>query len=220
MGGQVMVTLGDHTLPIVPQRHAYLQHELGGLLGMDALESPEQAAKASKGRLYEVLCVLMPGGKGLEGEQVPGLAQRMPEYEFMGYASREDWEAVKADREAAATYRRAREEWEEQKRLGVEPQGEAPTPPEGFVERYDREADRSPTPPQIIDVFRKAFMVNGGDIAELLGKYVGPEMIRAAIKMMVGELVSKRFASLPSTSGESDSTSSGIEPPTPSESSE
>lgn len=82
MSGPVEVTLGEHTVPVYAQRHAYLSNRLGrfvdGMLervgDLDASELLEAVTQSS----YELLCVL-----------IPSLEKRMPEYEFRGYGSRE-----------------------------------------------------------------------------------------------------------------------------------
>ena len=77
----VEVVLGEHILPVVPQRHAYLVHRLGkfinGLSSTDQELTGENIAGFLGGHTYEALCVL-----------IPALGKRMPEYEFQGYASK------------------------------------------------------------------------------------------------------------------------------------
>jgi hypothetical protein len=87
------ITLGEHTLPVYAQRHAYLINRLGrfmrelqenaGDLDADDLLGFLQA------RSYELLCAL-----------VPSLERRVPEYEYRGYSSREAMEAGEYDPEA------------------------------------------------------------------------------------------------------------------------
>jgi len=82
MSGPVEVTLGEHTVPVYAQRHAYLSNRLGrfvdGLLervgDLDAADLIVAVQQSS----YELLCVL-----------IPSLEKRLPEYEFRGYSSRE-----------------------------------------------------------------------------------------------------------------------------------
>jgi len=76
------ITLGEHTLPVYPQRHAYLSNRLGRFID-DLLErvgdlDTSGLIVAVQQSSYELLCVL-----------VPNLEKRVPEYEYRGYASRE-----------------------------------------------------------------------------------------------------------------------------------
>lgn len=85
------VTLGEHTVPVYAQRHAYLQNRLGRFIdhlldeGLDDAGSILDVVQQSA---YELLCVL-----------IPNLEKRVPEYEFKGYASREAYEAGDYDEE-------------------------------------------------------------------------------------------------------------------------
>jgi hypothetical protein len=91
-GGPVEVTLGQHTIPVYAQRHAYLINRVGrfirdlqqsaGDTGSDDLLPYIQA------RSYELLCALMPN-----------LEKRLPEYEYRGYSSREAMDAGDYDPE-------------------------------------------------------------------------------------------------------------------------
>jgi hypothetical protein len=70
------ITLGEHTLPVYPQRHAYLSNRLGRFID-DLLQdasgtsTPAASSTAVQQSSYELLCVL-----------VPNLEKRVPEYEF------------------------------------------------------------------------------------------------------------------------------------------
>ena len=76
----VEVTLGEHTVPVYAQRHAYLANRLGGFVDnvlervgdLDASGLIEAVQQSS----YELLCVL-----------IPNLSKRIPEYEFRGFGS-------------------------------------------------------------------------------------------------------------------------------------
>jgi len=82
MPGPVEVTLGEHTVPVYAQRHAYLANRLGRFVD-DVLErvgdlDASGLVEAMQQSSYELLCVV-----------IPNLSQRMPEYEFRGFGSRE-----------------------------------------------------------------------------------------------------------------------------------
>lgn len=85
------ITLGEHTVPVYAQRHAYLQNRLGrfidrlleqGVDGGSVLDVAQHSA-------YELLCVL-----------IPNLDKRLPEWEFKGYGSREAMDAGEYDDKA------------------------------------------------------------------------------------------------------------------------
>lgn len=94
----VEVTLGEHTIPCVAQRHAYLENRLGrffdsltkidtdGLSGDDVGNS---LAKMFGEQTYDALCVFLPA-----------LAKRMPRYEFAGYGSADAMQAGEYDEDA------------------------------------------------------------------------------------------------------------------------
>ncbi len=69
-----MVTIGKHTVPVVPQKHAKLRHQLSAD-DFSNLLSKDYARHA-----YRLLGIL-----------VPALPEVMPEWEFEGYASEEAW---------------------------------------------------------------------------------------------------------------------------------
>lgn len=76
------ITLGEHTLPVYAQRHAYLTNRLGRFLD-DLLERVGELdtggiIAALQASSYELLCAL-----------VPNLEKRIPEYEYRGFSSRE-----------------------------------------------------------------------------------------------------------------------------------
>lgn len=70
------VKMGRHVLPVVPQKHARLRHQLSAG-DFQALMSKDYAREA-----YRVLGIL-----------IPELVAQVPEWEFEGYASEEAWKA-------------------------------------------------------------------------------------------------------------------------------
>jgi hypothetical protein len=80
------VTLGEHTIPVYAQRHAYLSNRLGrfldGFLERVGDLEPRDLVAALQSNSYELLSVLLPN-----------LEKRVPEYEFRGYGSREAMDA-------------------------------------------------------------------------------------------------------------------------------
>jgi hypothetical protein len=87
------VTLGEHTLPIYAQRHAYLMNRAGRfvdeIVKRVADLDTSQILVALQESSYELLCVL-----------IPNLEKRVPEYEFRGFGSREAMDAGDYDEEA------------------------------------------------------------------------------------------------------------------------
>lgn len=91
---EVEVTLGDHTVPVYPQRHAYLTNHLTkfieSLTKQDInTESPGDVIGFLGGRVYDLFAVALPT-----------YVKRCPRWEFMGYGSAEAYEAqeyVEAD---------------------------------------------------------------------------------------------------------------------------
>lgn len=93
MSGPVEITLGEHTIPVYAQRHAYLINRLGRVLA-DLQETAGNIETADvlayvQAHAYELLCALMPN-----------LDKRLPEYEFRGYGSREAMDAGEYDEQA------------------------------------------------------------------------------------------------------------------------
>jgi hypothetical protein len=89
----VEVTLGEHTVPVYAQRHAYLINRLTRFMtdlqtSAGDLEADRLATYVQE-RSYELLCALMPG-----------LEKRVPEYEYRGYGSREAMDTGDYDPEA------------------------------------------------------------------------------------------------------------------------
>lgn len=90
----VEVTLGGVAVPVIPQRHGYLEHRIGptvqaainGGEGIDASNFLKWIGDSA----YEVLSVLIP--------TLPGL---IPEHQFRGYATKAAFDAGDFDEEAA-----------------------------------------------------------------------------------------------------------------------
>jgi hypothetical protein len=71
-----VVKLGNHVLPVVPQKHARLRHKLSAA-DFQAIMSGNYGHET-----YRVLGVL-----------IPALHEHVPEWEYEGYASEEAWKA-------------------------------------------------------------------------------------------------------------------------------
>jgi hypothetical protein len=88
------VTLGEHTVPVYAQRHAYLANRLGKFVDSlsertDRFGDADNFFVVLQDFSYELLCMV-----------IPTLAKRMPEYEFRGFSSREAMEAGDYDEQA------------------------------------------------------------------------------------------------------------------------
>lgn len=87
--------------------------------------------------------------------------------------------------------------------------------------RYDEQADRSPTHPQVIEALRVSIEINGARWIRKLGKVLNPDLLRAQLNAELASRVSASrnqdgsSASLPPQNGESTPTSSGMSAPTP-----
>lgn len=68
------VKLGDHTLPVVPQKHARLRHKIS------ADDFRQIMSRDYSTHAYRVLGIL-----------IPELPNQMPEWEWDGYSSEEAW---------------------------------------------------------------------------------------------------------------------------------
>jgi hypothetical protein len=88
MSGQVKVTLGDHELPLPKQRTAYIYNVVFRGLESGDLSAVE-AGTASQTQFYKVACALCPM-----------VESKIPEHEFMGYASGEAMKSGKYDQKA------------------------------------------------------------------------------------------------------------------------
>lgn len=90
---------------------------------------------------------------------------------------------------------------------------------------YDRAADRSPNPQQVIDAFKAASKANGGELLRHLKALVGPEMIQKFVAVTMAKQAEESLGipsdtsepspSSPPTNGASAQTSSGTPAPTP-----
>ena len=94
-------------------------------------------------------------------------------------------------------------------------------------DEYEREADRSPTPPEIKGALQAAINVNEFDWVGQLKNFIGPDLIRAQIRAALAQraaetardrqtkMSSPLSPSSQPQNGESDPTSSGTSAPTP-----
>ena len=168
------VVLGEQEYMLVPQRHARLRRQLGGLLsnlgdlGDLEIDSPNAMIDLIGEKVYDLLAIFIP--------------EIMPRYEFMGYASTE---AMDAD-------------------------------------RYDEEADRSPTQPEIIDAVKIGMAENGFDWIGSVKDFIGTDFLRAQLRVRLAQWATdsatKTSTPLPnslSPNGESDLTSTSASEPTP-----
>lgn len=209
---EIPVTLGERHTFAVPQTHAYLRKKLGTTLGVQVLTDPAKAiSELPRSQIYYVLSVLFPKW-----------AKACPEHEFEGYHSKTDYEAFQRAELAARQYREAEAEWIEG---GHE--GDAPAPPEPFVDPWDEDHDPAPTPPQMIAAIAASIKVHGGEVIDLLREYAGPKLVEQGFELMAAKAAEARMAaktqsstpllSSPPPSGESASTSSGTTAPTSTE---
>lgn len=168
------VKLGAHECTVRPQKIGYLIHRLGPDL-QDALvaDLTGEGAEVVGEKAHAILKVFVP--------------DLMPVWEFLGFPSKEAWEA-----------------------------GD-----------YDENLDCSPEPLQVKAAFKAASDVNGGEVLKHLKALLGmlaPELQQKATAFIVAKLAEESSPlsttsvpspTSPSTSGESDSTSSGTTPPIP-----
>lgn len=86
------VQLGDHTYPVVPQKHARLRHHLSGA-DFQAIFSKDYAANS-----YKILAILIPAvARGVKSLDSEGFAvPPMTEYEWEGFTSQEALDAYRA----------------------------------------------------------------------------------------------------------------------------
>jgi hypothetical protein len=83
MADHPKIQLGQHEVPVYPQRHAYLTNRLGRFVDVlgsswDGAGGVDDVVRLLGGSVYDVLCAL-----------IPNLGNKMPEYEFRGFGSRE-----------------------------------------------------------------------------------------------------------------------------------
>lgn len=217
---EVTIRLGEHELPVYPQRHAYLTHRFGKFLNglMDSGEglSGESIARFLGERAYEALAVL-----------IPNLGNRIPEYEFVGYGSQAALEQARAREKALAE--RDEAEGKVLDRMAEGGEGGRPLsddevaalraelvePIEVPEDPYDEREDKSPSFPEIANAFEVAVVVNRFDALKILGKLVDPTMARRWVNLRLAEAIqSTPSLSSPSPSGALPSTSSGTTVPT------
>lgn len=209
-GNPLDVQLGDRTYQLVPQRIGRINRRLSSVLGLARQAGSGQVPAEITGQLYEVLLVFIP--------------DLDPRWKLAGYPSAEAYEQKAAhDRDVAKARQdftdRVVEERGFAKTLGfddlpadIQAEFEPPT----FVDPYDEAADKSPTPPQIMDAIEAIFNVHGGDrMVRLLKNFVGPEMIRGQIRRLQAEATLRRSQNLQPENGASASTSSSTPEPTP-----
>lgn len=84
--GRVKFTLGEHEYVALPQRIGYLQNRLGPKLATLGELAVDEGKSLVGVQAYELLSALVPKGF-------------MPEHEFMGYATREAYDAGDYDEE-------------------------------------------------------------------------------------------------------------------------
>ena len=89
----VEVTLGGVQVPVIPQRHAYLEHRIGptvqaAIEGGEGID-PKSFLKWIGDDAYEVLAVL-----------IPTLPTLIPQYQFRGYATQAAFDAGDFDEDA------------------------------------------------------------------------------------------------------------------------
>jgi hypothetical protein len=87
-------------------------------------------------------------------------------------------------------------------------------------DRYDEQADRSPSHPQVVQAFQTCIDVNGLRWVSRLGKLLPTEQIQALVAATLANQTSKLLSegdsvTSPSQNGESESTISGTTLPTP-----
>lgn len=88
------VTLGEETFTLLPQPHAYLLQHFPKLFGgLDGSSDVGGVMRVLGDKVYDALCLFMPGRDGL--------AARLPAYKFHGYPSVEAWQAGEYDEESA-----------------------------------------------------------------------------------------------------------------------
>lgn len=85
-----LVRLGASNFPVVPQPHARLRHYLTGE-DFDSIMSGDYAKNA-----YRILCILIPALDPKSPMNIAAGGGGMAEYEWEGFASREDMDAYRA----------------------------------------------------------------------------------------------------------------------------
>jgi hypothetical protein len=211
-GDANQVQLGERTYNLKPQRIGRISRRLEQVFSLfgdlNTGSTPDEVGSG----LYEVLKVF-----------IPDLA---PEWELAGYGSADDFEAKQRhDRELAeareayaeALLERSTEEaiengsaWDE---LTDAQRSDFQGP--AFEDPYDPEADRSPTPPEIMNAVETIWQIHGGDrFTRLLGKFLTPETVKRQVQRFLLESNLQRSQRLRQQSGESALTSSTPTSPT------
>lgn len=85
------ITLGEHEIPVLPQRHAYIENRVARFAESATDEGVGQLTEA--GSIDSVLRVIGDGVYDLLAAIIPNLSKRIPKYEFRGYASKEAYDA-------------------------------------------------------------------------------------------------------------------------------
>jgi hypothetical protein len=210
------IALGDRTYQLAPQRIGRIGRKLSAVMdlfaGVGGGQMPTDAAP-----LYDALKVFIPDID--------------PIWKLSGYASEE---AFKARERFDDELRQARDLYAKQLRLpdtveaglspeidttatwvDLTPEEQAEFEPPTFEDPYDEAADKSPTPPQIMDAIESIFALHGGQrLVRLLKNFVTPEMIRGQILRMQVEAASARSRSLRRENGASGQTPSTTPEPT------
>jgi hypothetical protein len=207
------VTLGDREYQLAPQRIGRIGRKLSQVMdlfaGVGSGQVPTDVAP-----LYEALKVFIP-----DIDPIWKLAG-YPSEEAYGALAAHEKKVEQARKRFAASHgpkaegaEKSEAEWAD---LPDEVRAEF-TPP-AFEDPYDEAADRSPTPPEIMNAIETIFALHGGQrLVKLLRNFVTPEMIRGQILRMQVEAASARSRSLRLESGGSDPTPSTTPNPTPGE---
>lgn len=204
------ITLGDRTYTLAPQRIGRIGRKLSAVMELFSAAAGGQFVEAAP--LYDALKVFIP--------------DLDPLWKLAGYGSEEAWKAreryddeLRHLRENFAATHGPKGDTEETSDVGwddlppeTQAEFEAPT----FEDPYDDPADKSPTPPQLIDAIEAIFALHGGQrLVRLLKNFVTPEMIRGQILRMQTEAALARSRSLPRGNGASAPMPSTMPDPTP-----
>lgn len=207
------ITLGERDYRLVPQRIGRISRKLEQVFELFSGAATGDVPNEIGSSLYEVLKVF-----------IPDLA---PAWEIAGYGSADAFEAKKRHDQEVEQLRDAYAATLEgdtpagaRKWGQLDPDEQAGFTAPDFEDPYDPEADRSPTPPEIIEAIEKVWQIHGGDrFTRLLGKFLTPEMIRGQLNRFRLESNLQRSQRLRPQNGASASTTSTPTSPT-SESSE
>ena len=89
----VEITLGGVTVPVIPQRHAYIQHRIGPAI-QAAIDAGEGLSNDKLGEW------LGAGAYGVLSALIPTLPALIPEHIFQGYVSADAYAAGQFDEDA------------------------------------------------------------------------------------------------------------------------